>query len=396
MTFERHHKSLLFNRLTNESRQFIQVIYGPRQVGKTTLIRQILDDLSIPYHYATADYIPSDRNSWISLQWEIARNRIKQEKSKDGLLVLDEIQKLENWSEIIKKEWDYDTFHRIDLKVVLLGSSRLLIQKGLTESLAGRFETIYMEHWSFSEMEEAFDLDVNQFIWFGGYPGAVSLIKDEKRWKQYVIDSLIETSISRDVLQLTRVDKPALLRNLFDVGCRYSSQIQSFTKIIGQLQDAGNSTTLSHYLQLLDSAGLLGGIEKFSPSAIRQRSSSPKFLVHNTALMSALYSSEMKNTLFQPAVWGRWVESSVGAHLLNHMKSGGYNLFYWRERNDEMDFVIEKNKKIIGIEVKSGSGIVKKGADQFRNKFSPEKIILTGKEGMPVEYFLKTNPEELF
>ncbi len=396
MNFERHHKKLLLSRLTSEPRRFIQVLYGPRQVGKTTLISQIMNKLTFPFHFAPADNISTGRNTWISLQWEIARLKIQQADAKEGLLILDEIQKVDNWSEVVKKEWDADTLNGVILKVVLLGSSRVLLQKGLTESLAGRFETIYMEHWSFAEMQEAFDFDLTRYIWFGGYPGAASLTQDEHRWKQYITDSLIETSISRDVLMLTRVDKPALLKNLFELGCRFSGQILSFTKISGQLQDAGNTTTLSHYLDLLDTAGLLGGIEKFSPSVIRQRSSSPKFQVHNTALMSALSDLSLNETLLRPDIWGRWVESAIGAHLLNHSGPEGFSLFYWRDRNDEVDFVLQFKGKTVAIEVKSSSGNAKKGMDSFKKKFSPERILLVGKEGMPVGNFLKINPPDLF
>jgi predicted AAA+ superfamily ATPase len=249
MNFERLHKKLLMSRLVNEKRQFIQVVFGPRQVGKTTMIGQILKETDLPSHYISADGVSSDQQIWISQQWESGRLLLKQSGRNEGLLVFDEIQKLENWSEAVKREWDLDTRNGTGLKVVLLGSSRILLQKGLTESLAGRYETTYMGHWSFNEMRDAFGYDDDQFVWFGGYPGAASLIQDEKRWKQYILDSLIETSISRDILMMTRVDKPALMRRLFVLGCQFSGQILSFNKILGQLMDAGNTTTLSNYLE---------------------------------------------------------------------------------------------------------------------------------------------------
>jgi predicted AAA+ superfamily ATPase len=396
MNFERHHKSLLLNRLMNEKRQFIQVVFGPRQVGKTTMIGQILKETTAPSHYVSADGVSSDQQIWINQQWEIGRLLLKQSGKNEGLLVFDEIQKIENWSEAVKREWDFDSLNGTGLKLVLLGSSRILLQQGLTESLAGRYETTYMGHWSFNEMQEAFGYNEDQFIWFGGYPGAASLIQDEKRWKQYVLDSLIESSISRDILMLTRVDKPALMRRLFVLGCQYSGQILSFNKILGQLLDAGNTTTLSNYLNLLDTAGLLNGIEKYSPDLIRQRSSSPKFQVYNTALMSAQNELTFQEIKMKPELWGRWVESAVGAHLINSSRSGGFTVHYWRERNDEVDFVLQYHGKVMAIEVKSGARAKLTGMDAFQKKFAHSKVFLIGTNGLPVSQFLQTNPVDIF
>lgn len=396
MKFERSHKSLLLSRLIDEKRQFIQVVFGPRQVGKTTMINQILKETDMPTHYLSADGVSSDQHIWISQQWDIARLLLKQSGRNSGLLVFDEIQKLENWSEAVKREWDVDTMNGTGLKVVLLGSSRILLQQGLTESLAGRYETTYMGHWSFNEMQEAFGYDEDQFIWFGGYPGAAPLIRDEKRWRQYVLDSLIEASISRDILMLTRVDKPALMRRLFALGCQFSGQILSFNKILGQLLDAGNTTTLSNYLNLLDTAGLLNGIEKYSPDLIRQRSSSPKFQVYNTALLSAQYDLSYKEVKLKPELWGRWVESAVGAHLINSARSGEFTVHYWRDHNDEVDFVVHYRRKVIGLEVKSGTKSRHSGMEAFKKKFDPRKVYLVGPGGLPVSQFLLMNPIDLF
>ena len=284
-------------------------------------------------------------------------------------MVIDEIQKIDNWSETVKLLWDTDTRNNLNLRVILLGSSRLLLQQGLTESLAGRFESTSMGHWSFDEMQQAFGWDVHQYVWFGGYPGSTTLIDDEERWKTYVTESLIETSISKDILMLTRVDKPALMKRLFELGCLYSGQILSYTKVLGQLQDAGNTTTLSHYLELLDTAGLLAGVEKYAPDVIRQRSSSPKFQVHNTALISTQRNDLFKDTLAKPDEWGRMVESAIGAHLINHSLTEKFNLHYWRERNEEVDFVIERKGKVIGLEVKSIAAGSTSGMTAFKNKF---------------------------
>jgi len=319
---------------------------------------------------------------------------------KDGtgsfLLVIDEIQNVRDWSSVVKKFWDEDTRDGRDLRVVLLGSSRLLLQKGLTESLAGRFETIHMGHWSFEEMHKAFGWDARTFVWFGGYPGAASLIGDERRWKDYVRQSLIETSISRDILMLSRIDKPALMKRLFELGCTYSGQILSFTKILGQLAEAGNTTTLSHYLDLLDTAGLLAGLEKYAGDRIRKRASSPKFQVHNTALIGAQSESNFAQATANTMAWGRWVESAVGAHLLTHAPSRSFTVHYWRDGNDEVDFVIEREGKVIGIEVNSGYGSATSSLAAFQKKMSPDRVYLVGESGIPWEDFLRLDPGELF
>ena len=379
-----------------EPRKFIQVILGPRQVGKTTMVNQLLPQLSIPNIYESADAIAATNSAWLMQVWETARLRMKASGSEVYLLVIDEIQKIDNWSEVVKQQWDKDTREGVHIKVILLGSSRLLIQKGLTESLAGRFETFYLGHWSFAEMESAFDWTIEQYIYFGGYPGSASLINDEERWKSYIKDSLIETSISKDILMMTRVDKPALLKRLFEIGCLYSGQILSYTKITGQLQDAGNTTTLANYLRLLSDCGLLGGLEKYAGNVIRQRSSSPKFQVYNNALLSSQDEETYSTAIVNPKLWGRLVESSVGAHLLNHSISERYNLCYWREGNNEVDFILEKGDKIIGLEVKSGASTNNAGMGVFNEKFHPNKMLLVGTSGIPYEEFLKINPKELF
>ena len=393
--FERHHLQTLIKRM-QEPRRFLQVIMGPRQVGKTTLVTQLAAQVKIDYHFVSADSVAASNATWLEQQWEAARIKLAQHEAKEFLLVIDEIQKIDNWSETVKLLWDTDTRNNLNLKVILLGSSRLLLQQGLTESLAGRFESTYMGHWSFDEMQQAFGWDVNQYVWFGGYPGSATLIDDEERWKTYVTESLIETSISKDILMLTRVDKPALMKRLFELGCLYSGQILSYTKVLGQLQDAGNTTTLSHYLELLDTAGLLAGIEKYAPDVIRQRSSSPKFQVHNTALISAQRNDLFKDTLAKPDEWGRMVESAIGAHLINHSLTEKFNLHYWRERNEEVDFVIERKGKVIGLEVKSGAARSTSGMTAFKNKFNPDKVLLIGNAGLPWQDFLKLNPASLF
>lgn len=396
MDFQRKHLPHIEGRL-REKRRFIQVLAGPRQVGKTTLSQQLLKNLHTPSHYAAADEMAIAGAVWIEQQWETARLKLARSGASELLLVVDEIQKVPNWSETVKRLWDEDTRLGRSLKVVLLGSSRLLLQQGLTESLAGRFELTYIGHWSLSEMEAAFGWNAEQYVWFGGYPGAAGLVEEEERWKRYVRDALIETSISKDILMLTRVDKPALMRRLFEIGCAYSGQLLSYNKILGQLQDAGNTTTLANYLNLLSQAGLLSGLEKFTGNRIRQRGSSPKFQVHNTALLSAQSPDTFKDILLKPNVWGRQVESAVGAHLINHGLSDDFRVSYWREGAQEIDFVLEKQGKVIGLEVKSGAraGYLS-GMAAFQKTFQPDRVLLISEGSLPWEEFLRIDPKSLF
>jgi predicted AAA+ superfamily ATPase len=393
--FKRAYLQRLMGRVL-EPRRFIQVLWGPRQVGKTTLVAQLLEKSKLAQHFVSADGIAVSDTVWLEQQWETARLKMDQEEASDFLLVIDEIQKISNWSETVKRLWDADTHAKRSLKVILLGPSRLLLQHGLTESLAGRFETTYMGHWSFLEMHQAFGWNSKQYAWFGGYPGSAGLIDDEQRWKAYVGQSLVETSISKDILMLTRVDKPALMKRLFELGCAYSGQILSYNKMIGQLKDVGNTTTLSHYLDLLNTAGLLAGIEKFSGNLIYKRSSSPKFQVHNTAFISAQSGSLFKDIIIRPDDWGRVVESTIGAHLINNSIAEGYTISYWRERNEEVDFVLEKKGNVIGLEVKSGARQSASGVSAFKKAFNPNKVLLVGSSGIPWQDFLKINPAELF
>jgi len=382
----------------NEERKFIQVISGPRQVGKTTLLKQALSKISIPCDYVSADLVATSNTIWISQMWENARMKMKTQSFSEYLLVFDEIQKIENWSEVVKKEWDTDSWNNVNLKIFLCGSSRLLLQQGLTESLAGRFEQINIFHWSLKEMQDAFGWNLQQYIYFGGYPGTATMIEDEDRWRDYVKNTLVETSISKDILMLTRVNKPALLRQLFELGALYSGQILSFNKILGQLLDAGNTTTLSHYLQLLDESGLLGGIEKFSGSEIKTRSSSPKFQVYNNALITVQENFTFSDVVTSPNIWGRLAESAIGTHLINNRNKskGKYKLYYWRENGSEVDFVLKYGEKIVGLEVKSGASVTKTGMAEFVKHYPQAKVMLVGTGGIDFETFLNINPDELF
>jgi len=377
-----------------EPRRFIQVLAGPRQTGKTTLARQVLEAVGLPSHYASADDPATRDRAWIEAQWTRGRLLTRESKTRGALLVLDEVQKITAWSNVAKRLWDEDTASRTPLRVMFLGSAPLLVQRGLTESLAGRFELVRVPHWSLGEMRGAFGWSLDRFLYFGGYPGAASLIGDRNRWASYILDSLIETTLSRDILLLTRVDKPALLRQLFRLGCDYSGQVLSYQKMVGQLQDAGNTTTLAHYLDLLSGAGLITGLQKFSGARVRQRGSSPKLLVLNTALMTASSGPSFRAAQEDQDFWGRLVESAVGAHLLQS-GAGKVDVFYWRERGHEVDFVLRANRHLVAIEVTSGRRKDSlPGLDAFGKAHPRVRKLLVGGQGIPVEEFLLTPPEK--
>jgi predicted AAA+ superfamily ATPase len=382
------------NRRLRETRRFIQAVTGPRQVGKTTLVRQVIDDHHLRARFASADEPTLRGRDWIEQQWEAARVEALESGKSGSILVLDEIQKIPAWSETVKRLWDEDTHRRTPLKVVLLGSAPMLISQGLTESLAGRFELLHLPHWSYTEMRSAFDWPLEHYIFYGGYPGAASLVRDEQRWRRYILDSLIETTIARDVLLQTRVDKPAMLRRLFELGCRYSGQILSYTKMLGQLQDAGNSTTLAHYLDLLAGVGMICGLQKYAGEAVRQRGSSPKFQVFNTALMSVQSGYSLKEAKADREYWGHLVESAVGAHLVNAATAGECEVFYWRERNVEVDFIIRGGRTLTALEVKSGrASQTQSGLQLFSDAFHPQRKLLVGGDGIALESFFSRPAE---
>ncbi len=389
--YRRPHGALLARRLA-EPRRFLQVVAGPRQVGKTTLVQQVTEAARLPVRFASADEPTLRGPEWIAQQWEAARLALGR---RGAILVLDEVQKAAGWSESVKRLWDEDTRAKRPLKVVLLGSAPLLIQRGLSESLAGRFEILHLPHWSAAEMRGAFGWPVERFLFYGGYPGAAPLAGDHDRWARYVRDALIETTIARDVLLLTRVDKPALLRRLFDLGCRYSGQVLSYTKMLGQLQDAGNTTTLAHYLELLGAAGMLTGLPKYAGQAVRSRGSSPKLQVLNTALMTAQAGLTLAEARADHEFWGRLVESAVGAYLTNAAAAGACELYYWSERNREVDFVVRAGRTLTAIEVKSGrSRDAQPGLAAFVGAFKPKRTLLVGGDGIPVEEFLMQPVEQ--
>lgn len=394
------HKRPIFNELkkrAQEPRKFIQALLGPRQVGKTTLALQLEKSLNLPTHFISADTATLQDLAWIQEQWENARQLTNLDN--EALLIIDEVQKIPQWSNVVKKLWDEDTRKNTPLKVILLGSSPWLMQKGLSESLAGRFEILPITHWSLSEMEKGFGWDIESYLYFGGYPGAAPLSdkEDQSRWLNYINDSLIETTISRDILLMTQVNKPALLRRLFQLGCNYSGQILSYQKMLGQLHDVGNTTTLAHYLELLEGAGMLAGIHKYTSQSVRSRNSSPKLQVLNTALMSAQSGKSFKEALTDRAFWGRITESAIGAYLLNSIRGTQIEIYYWHEKNKEVDFILKRGSSLVAIEVKSSlRNEALSGMHAFSKLHPSARLLLVGSDGIAVDTFLKTPIDKWF
>jgi len=365
----------------------IQALIGPRQVGKTTAAAQIADAWEGPVIFASADEPLPPTPEWVTHHWNIARDRQESEK-KRTLLVLDEIQKVQGWSEIVKLHWDKDKRSKNQIAVLILGSAALLVQKGLSESLTGRFFLHRFSHWGYRECREVFDLTLRQWLYFGGYPGALPMIKNEKVWQQYVRDSLIETVIAKDVLQMHTVNKPALLRHLFMLSTAFPAEILSYNKMLGQLQDAGNTTTLAHYIDLLSSAFLLSGIENFKISKKPRRSSSPKLILWNNALVSGVTSRTFETAVADHTYWGRLVENAVGGALLEQCRLFGYELYYWRNNEGkEVDYILKTPKDVFAIEVKSSKPKKLSGLSTFIELLPTAKPIIIGGNGIELESF---------
>ena len=380
----------------NEPRRFIQVMAGPRQVGKSTLMDQVLADCSLPNYLFNADGIDEEDTDWIRRIWESARSQMDTKQQAEAVLVIDEIQKIKNWSEIVKREWDADTRNRRQLKVFLLGSSRLMLRKGLTESLAGRFELIRLGHWTFQEMKDAFGWTLDQWIYYGGYPGTAAFVKDMRRWRKYVKESLVAPAIEKDVIMTSSIYKPALMKQLFELGCSYSAELLSLTKTLGQLQDAGNVTTLTSYLEILDECNLLTGLQKYANDAARRYQSIPKYQVYNNALLTAYRGTTYEKDRIDTRIWGRWVESAVGTYLLGGADEGGYKVYYWRERSDEVDYIIVRQGEVVALEVKSGRRGMNSGLPKFRERFHPKRDLVIGTDGIPFADFFTMDIEDLF
>ena len=383
--YEREIVSTIASRM-NEPRRFMQIVMGPRQTGKSTAIWQALAHADIPRIVEEVTF-RGESPDWVRAHWQRARNLIQGDQ-KRAVLVLDEIQYVSNWSSVVKELWDEDARAGIDLRVVLSGSSATLIQNGLSESLAGRFELIHCPHWTYRECREAFGYSLDEFLYFGGYPGTSSFIGDEPRWYSYMNGSIIDPAIANDVIGLADVRNPALMRRLFYLGAPYSAQEVAYRKILGQLDDKGNTSTIAHYLDLLSDAGLLCGLQKYDPKLVRQKASSPRLAVYDTGLMTATYGHKRKTLLTDPSARGHLVESAVGAYLLNRSKSEGFDVNWWREGNHEVDFVVSFGGETLAIEVKSGRVKKTGGIVEFMNRFPHARAMVVGSAATNLEDFL--------
>ncbi len=389
-TYERPLVAELIKALTRPKGPYrIQIVIGPRQVGKTTAALSVAEKWDGPTRYAAADEVLPPGPEWIRTQWELGR---RDAKKKRALLILDEVQKVPGWSEVVKGLWDADRRVHIPLSVVLLGSSALLLGSGATESLAGRFQLHRSTHWTWPECRDAFGWNLEQWVFFGGYPGAAGLVDDFPAWRSFIRDALIEAVLGRDVLAIERVTKPALLRHLFGLACHYCAQAMSYNKMLGQLQDAGNTTTLSHYLELLARAFLVSGLPRFSGSVVKSRASSPKLIVWSNALVSATLGGAFEETRQNRSLWGRLVENAVGAHLVSHLHDAAEEVSYFRDGDEEVDFVLRRGESLVGLEVKSGNPGKQSGVHTFLKKHPGARALLVGAGGVPLEEFFESDP----
>jgi predicted AAA+ superfamily ATPase len=375
--YQRPQTETIVSRMKETDNPLMQAIVGPRQSGKSTMIAQALERVDIPHHSVSADDLLAPDGEWLRTEWQQARI-LQRSVGGPALLVVDEVQKVKGWPNIVKGLWDADRRDGIPLKVILAGSSSMLVRKGLEDSLQGRFEVIRSPHWSLSECRDAFGFSLDDFLFFGGFPGAARFSQDERRWRMYMRDAIIEPTISQDVLEEEDVRKPALLRRLFELGTRYSAQELSYNKMLGQLQDAGNTTTIAHYLELLEKANVLCALEKFDPNTIRRKKSSPRLMVFDTSLMTSTSGRTRKSLLGDSEARSHLVESAIGAYLLARSAEQGFSVQWWREGNDEVDFVLSDADRIVAIEVKSGRTKSQGGMAAFLSKYPEAQRLVVG------------------
>ena len=386
--FERSYVDTIVERIAEENNPLMQVVVGPRQTGKSTMLGQALAKMDMEQFFVSADDAIVPTEEWLQVEWQQARNATLS-GSRTVVLAVDEIQKVPHWSAVVKALYDADRRNNIPVRIILSGSSSLLLHKGLEDSLMGRFEMIYSPHWSYAECSQAFGFSLDDYLYYGGYPGAARFAGDDIRWTSYVRDAIVEPTISQDVLALEDIRKPALIR----LGSTYSAQELSFNKMLGQLQDAGNTVTIAHYLDLLGKSGILCGIQKYDKKAITRKKSSPRLMVFDTSLMTAVSGIAKERYLNEPDLRGRLIESAVGARLLARSAEEGFDVFWWREGSKEVDFVISKGASALSaIEVKSGHKKEQSGMATFLSLYPNAKRLVVGgvaAETCEVEKFLK-------
>ena len=395
--YKRAQLSVLESRMA-ESRRTIHVVMGPRQVGKSTMIDQFVEHISVPYSLFSADGVGKTNTDWISEKWYEVRTKMMLYGENEHILIIDEIQKIAGWSETVKKEWDQDTRDKRNLKVILLGSSRLLIQKGLEESLEGRYETLKMGYWEWEEMREAFGFTMEQFIYFGGFPGLAPYINDEDRWRRMMEDSIISPILNRDILDIEEIRNPSLLRQVFEIGSMYSAQEISLNKMQGVV-NSGTVPTISSYLRILDETMLVKPLYKYDNSTIKTRNSVPKMQAYNNAFRNSYCQHTFEEAVMNKVEWGRQVESAVGAYLAGRSVIDGFQLLFWRdEKKNECDYVLKKGESLRAIEVKSGHADNIEGYLAFKNRFGRNIVnsFIVGPEGLPLEDFFKLNIPSVF
>lgn len=342
----------------------IQVILGPRQVGKTTTILKLIDeqykDVS---RYVSADTVFNPGAAWLRGEWQ---NAIE----KNQILFIDEIQKIDNWSEAIKALYDETKRAKKKIKCVLLGSSSLAIQSGLTESLTGRFQLINAYHWNYKESHQAYGLNFEEYVRYGGYPGSYRFIHTDD-WNDYVLNSIINTVIEKDILLYHAVKKPALFKQAFEIIVSYPAQEISYAKLLGQLQDGGNTDLIKYYLELYQGAFLIKILEKYSEKVIKIKASSPKIIP-----LAPCIPYIQTRTAYDAEVKGRIFELMVGAQLVRTNEQ----LYYWREGKFEVDYVLKSGSKVFAIEVKSGKKRSERGLEEFKKRFKKARGIIINLE----------------
>lgn len=395
--YQRRHLNILTSRMA-EPRRRMQIVMGPRQVGKSTLVGQFTEGVSVPFDFFAADGVNRFDSSWIPNKWQQVRMRMDIHSEQEHILIIDEVQKIRGWSEQVKKEWDEDSRSHRNLKVILLGSSRLLLQKGLEESLEGRFETIKMGYWDWQEMHEAFGFSMDEYVYFGGFPGLAPDIQDEDRWRNLMEDSIISPILTRDILEIEEIRNPALLRQVFELACIESAKELSLTKMQGTM-NSGTVPTIKNYLDILNKSMIVQPLQNYSPSRVKEKQSVPKMQVFNNAFRNRFGTFSFDEARVDPAEWGRLVESAVGAHLANRAMTDDYELFYWRnERRQECDYVLRKGQALVAIEVKSGSVDKTVGFEKFKEQFADKvtAAFIVGPHALPLDDFFIMDLKSLF